>query len=108
MSRQYIQVFTTTRKKEDAEKIAQTLLKKRLAGCVQIVGPVSSSYWWKNSIESAEEWLCMIKSEKSLYAKLERTIKETHLYETPEITALPIACGSKEYLAWLHQELELK
>lgn len=105
MMEQYIQVSTTTEKREDAERIAQTLVQKRLAACVQVIGPISSTYWWKGTIEKPEEWLCLIKSKKSLYGLLEKTIIETHPYETPEITAVPIILGSKEYLRWLNDEL---
>ncbi|MGD0977908.1 MAG: divalent-cation tolerance protein CutA [Candidatus Bathyarchaeia archaeon] len=91
--KQYVHIFTTTRKREDAEKVARTLVEKRLAGCVQIIGPIQSMYWWKNRKETAEEWLCLIKSEKSLYKELEKTIKETHPYKTPEITAVPIVAA---------------
>jgi periplasmic divalent cation tolerance protein len=103
--KEYIQVFTTTTKKEDAEKVARILVEKRLAGCVQTVGPIQSTYWWKDKIETAEEWLCLIKSEKRLYKELEKTIKDIHPYKTPEITATPLIQGSKEYLEWLDQEL---
>jgi periplasmic divalent cation tolerance protein len=101
-----VQIFTTTGKREDAERIARTLVQKRLAGCAQIIGPIQSTYWWKNRIETAEEWLCLIKSEKSLYKELEKTIKEIHPYETPEITAVLIHAGNKEYLEWLYGELK--
>lgn len=104
--KEYIQILTTTEKREDAQKIAQILVQKRLAGCVQVIGSISSTYWWKNRIETAEEWLCLIKSERGLYEELERTIKEIHPYETPEITVVPIVSGSKEYLGWLDQELK--
>ena len=104
--RGYIQVSTTTEKSEDAEKIAQALVKKRLAACVQILGPISSTYWWKNRIENVEEWLCLIKSERSLYGQIEKAIKEIHPYETPEFTATSIVAGSKEYLKWIDQELK--
>ncbi len=103
---EYIQVVTTTGKREDAKKIAQKLLEKRLAGCVQIVGPIESTYWWKGKVETSEEWLCFIKSEKSLFSELEKEIKETHPYETPEIVAFPIVDGSKNYLEWLKSELK--
>jgi len=103
---EYIQVFTTTEKKEDAEKIAKVLIERRLAGCIQIVGPIVSTYWWKNNVEKAEEWLCFIKSKKTLYDELENAIKEIHPYETPEIIAIPIVCGSKDYLEWLKSELK--
>jgi len=106
MTEEYIQVFTTAEKKEDAEKIARALVERRLAGCVQIAGPVSSTYWWKGNVETAGEWLCLIKSRKTLYGELEKAIKEIHPYETPEIIAVPIVNSSKEYLAWLGNELQ--
>ncbi|MEO0206839.1 MAG: divalent-cation tolerance protein CutA [candidate division WOR-3 bacterium] len=103
----YIQVFTTVEKKEDAERIARIVVEKRLAGCVQILGPIKSTYWWKAKIESAEEWLCIIKSKKELYPELEKTIKENHPYETPEIIAIPIIAGYEGYLKWLTAELKI-
>ena len=104
--RGYIQVSTTTEKREDAEKIAYALVKKRLAACVQVLGPISSTYWWKNRLENVEEWLCLIKSERSLYGRIEKAIKEIHSSETPEITATSIVAGSKEYFKWIDQELK--
>ena len=103
---EYIQVLTTTEKKEDGEKIAKALLEKRLAGCIQLVGPIVSTYWWKGNVETAEEWLCFIKSKKDLYEELEESIKKIHPYETPEIIAMPIVAGSKDYLKWLSNELK--
>jgi periplasmic divalent cation tolerance protein len=103
---EYIQVFVTTDKKEDAEKIAGVLVKDRMAGCTQIVGPIVSTYWWKGNIETAEEWLCLIKSKKSLYQKIEKAVKEMHTYETPEIIAIPIVDGSKDYFEWLKNEVK--
>lgn len=106
MMDEYIQVFTSTEKKEDAEKIATVLVEKRLAGCIQIVGPIISTYWWKGNVEKAGEWLCFIKSKKTLYDELEKAIKEVHPYETPEIIAVPIIRGSKDYLEWLNSKLK--
>ncbi|MBE0478046.1 divalent-cation tolerance protein CutA [Candidatus Aerophobetes bacterium] len=108
MTEEYIQVITTCEKKEDAEQIAKNLIEKRLAGCIQILGPILSTYWWKGSVERAEEWLCFIKSKKSCFADIEKTIKKIHPYEIPEIIALPIVQGSKDYLTWLGGELEEK
>ena len=105
---QYIQVFTTTEKKEDTEKITKIILERRLAACVQILGPITSKYWWKGKIETTEEWVCIIKSRKNLYKELEQAIKEIHAYENPEIIALPIETGRKEYLNWLNKELKKK
>jgi len=102
----YIQVLTTTGKKEDAEKIAMTLIERRFAACVQIAGPITSTYRWKGNIEGAEEWLCVIKSREDLYRDVEKAIKSVHPYEVPEIIAIPITAGSGEYLDWLQGELE--
>jgi periplasmic divalent cation tolerance protein len=104
----YLQILTTVGKREDAEKLAEVLVQTRLAGCVQIVGPISSIYWWKSKIEKAEEWLCLIKTEETLYHKVEETIKKIHPYETPEIIAVPVVAGSREYLTWLSLELRLR
>ena len=105
---EYIQVVTTVEKKEDAEKIAKALVEKRLAGCAQVVGPIVSTYWWQDNIETAEEWLCIIKSKKDLYEELEKCIKAIHSYEVPEILAMPVVTGSKDYLEWLGNELKKK
>ncbi len=103
---EYIQITMTTEKKKDAESIAGVLVEKRLAGCVQIIGPITSTYHWKGNIETSEEWLCLIKSRKDLYVELEKEIKEMHPYETPEIIATPVVGGSKDYLKWLSDELK--
>ena len=105
MMEKFIQILTTTENREDAEKIDKALTEKKLAGCVQIIGPITSIYWWKNNLEKSEEWLCLIKSEKRLFDELEKVIKELHPYETPEIIAIPIIIGSKDYLNWLSNEL---
>lgn len=101
----YIQVTTTTDKREDAEKIAFALVEKKIAACAQIVGPITSIYRWKGNIEKAEEWLCVIKSRKDLYEDIEKTIKAVHSYEVPEIIAVPVVAGSEDYLEWLRGDL---
>jgi len=101
----YIQVVTTTGKREDAEKIAMTLVERKLAACVQIAGPITSTYRWKGNIEKAEEWQCAIKTRDDLYKKIEQVIKSMHPYEVPEIIVIPIIEGSGEYLDWLQGEL---
>lgn len=101
----FIQVMTAMDKKEDAERIARSLVEMRLAGCVQIVGPVVSIYRWKGRVETAEEWLCLIKSLEDRYGAIEEAIRSLHSYETPEIISIPIAAGSRDYLDWLRGEL---
>ena len=106
MSSPFIVIITTTSNKEDANKIAQTLLAKKLAGCVQVIGPISSHYYWKDELCQDEEWLCLIKSIQQHYQTLEKTIQEIHPYEVPEIISLPIQEGNQGYLSWLNQQLK--
>ena len=101
MQHKYIQVVTTISGKRGAEKIAKSLIDKRLAPCVQILGPIKSIYRWKGKIETATEWACVIKTRKSLYKKVEKAIKKIHPYEVPEIIAVPIAAANKDYLKWI-------
>lgn len=100
----FIQVTTTVATKEDAEKIAQHLVGEKLAACVQILGPITSTYRWKGKVETASEWLCLIKTKESLYPELEKAIISLHSYETPEIVAVPIIKGSPGYLSWIDDE----
>ena len=106
MYERIIQVITSTRNKKDAEKIAAELIRMKLAACTQILGPVNSSYWWNGNIETANEWICVIKSKRSLYSQIERVIKKLHPYQVPEILALPVVEGSKDYLKWLDDEIQ--
>ncbi len=99
-----IQVTTTTGSKEDAERIARHLVERRLAACVQVSGPISSSYRWQGAIESAEEWRCVVKTRRGLYDEVERAIRDAHPYETPEILAVAVTEASSDYLAWIERE----
>ena len=103
---EYIQVSTTTDKKEAAQKVARGVVEKRLAACAQIVGPITSSYWWKDNIEEEEEWLVVMKTRNDLYQELEKAIKDIHSYDVPEILALPVIAGNQAYLDWLDSEVK--
>jgi periplasmic divalent cation tolerance protein len=101
----FIQVTTTTEKRADADGIARMLVERRLAACVQVLGPITSVYRWKGKIETTGEWLCLIKSRAESYSAVERAIRSLHPYEVPEIVAVPLAAGSRDYLDWLRGEL---
>ena len=103
---EYIQVYTTTENKDDAGMIAETVVKKRLAACAQVVGPITSTYWWEGAIEEAKEWFCIMKSRKDLYDKLEEAILDVHSYDVPEIVAVLIVSGNQSYLRWLDKEVD--
>jgi periplasmic divalent cation tolerance protein len=102
---EYIQVVTTTAHREDAESLARALVEARLAACVQVIGPIQSTYRWHDAIETAQEWQCWAKSRHDLYDQIEALIRRLHPYEVPEILAVPVLAGSKSYLAWLDGEV---
>ncbi len=106
MTVEFVEVRTTIDTKEGAQKIAETLVSKRLAACVQVGGPITSTYWWQGKIEVAEEWICTVKTRRELYEKLEQAIREVHSYDEPEILATLIVAGSSGYLNWLLSETE--
>ena len=108
MSAEFVIVLTTTDRRSDADTFARVLVERKLAACVQILGPIQSAYRWKGKVETAREWLCLIKTRSELYDAVERTITELHGYETPEIVALPIVHGSADYLAWLDDAVKGK
>lgn len=94
-------VITTTETAEAATRLAQQLVERELAACVQIVAPMTSVYRWQGKVETTAEVLVLIKTTAAAYAALELAIKQLHSYETPEVIALPINTGSAEYLTWL-------
>jgi len=97
-----IVVLVTCGSAKEARKIADVLVERKLAACVNILqAPVHSIYRWKEMVESAKEILLVIKSTRKRFAALQRAIRALHSYDTPEIIALPIAAGSREYLAWV-------
>ncbi|SRR6266540_7477569 len=101
---EFIQVSTTVNSKKKADKIAHRLLDERVASCVQVLGPIQSSYWWKGRIERTKEWICFIKARAGDYRRIEASIKKVHPYDVPEILALPVLRGDAGYLNWIKNE----
>jgi len=101
----HIIVLMTTATKKEAENIARNLLNQRLIACANIVGPVSSLFWWKEKISRENEFLVLMKTRSDIFEKLATAIKQVHSYEVPEIIAVPIAKGEQSYLEWLSGSL---
>ena len=102
----YVLVIVTTANKEEAVKIVRSLLKERLIACANILGPVSSRFWWQGKIDEAKEFMVFMKSSKNLFERLSERVREIHSYDVPEIIALPIIEGSPPYLDWLKSCLQ--
>ena len=101
----YIQVITTVDDPKSAEKIAEFVVEKKLAACVQITR-CDSIYRWQGTIEKAKEFICVMKTSIHLYPELEEEIQKIHPYDVPEILASPVLYGSKAYLDWMAGELK--
>lgn len=101
----FVQITTTTGNRQDAEQIAAELISRKLAGCVQVSGPISSTFRWQGKVETAEEWVCVIKTSRAQVAAVQAAFAEIHPYELPEVIATPIVAGSTAYLKWLEEQL---
>ena len=95
-------VFTNAPDRAIAEKIARTLVEQKLAACVNILAGCMSIYRWDGIVETAAEVPLLIKTRAEIYPEVEAAIKGLHPYELPEIVALPIERGSREYLDWIN------
>jgi len=96
-------VLSTAGSEQEAHKIAHILVKRRLAACVNILPQVQSIYRWKGEIESALEWLLLIKTRADKFPAVCDAIRELHSYEVPECIVLEIEDGSLPYLQWLEK-----
>lgn len=102
---EHLQVLTTAGSEEEAGRIASLLVERRLAACVQVVGPIVSRYRWRGAIEEEQEWQCLAKTTGGAYEAVEAAIREIHSYDEPEIVATPIVAGSPGYLEWVSQSV---
>ncbi|HWF07344.1 MAG TPA: divalent-cation tolerance protein CutA [Bryobacteraceae bacterium] len=100
-----IVVFNTCGSAAEAERLARSLVDRRLAACVNVISPVTSFYRWDGAITRDEEWLLVIKTSRPLFDALRAAIESAHSYELPEVIALPVIEGAEGYLAWLDREL---
>lgn len=94
-------ILSTAGSREEAERLAEALLERRLAACVNVVGPMRSVYRWQGEVERADEFLLLIKSTAAQFAAVAAAIQELHSYELPECVELAITAGSDAYLKWL-------
>ncbi|MFB3916517.1 MAG: divalent-cation tolerance protein CutA [Terriglobales bacterium] len=98
-------VISTASSKEEADQIGRALVERRLAACVNIAGPVQSVYRWKEEVETAQEWLLIVKTTAGAFDRVRDCIRELHSYDVPECIELPIENGSAEYLKWIEENV---
>lgn len=100
-------VLTNLPDRATAEKLADALIQKHVAACVNILAPCRSVYRWQGAVQHDEEHPVLIKTTRERYTALEAAIREAHPYELPEIVAVPIERGLPAYLDWLATETAL-
>ena len=98
-----IVVITTCDDRGVAERIASSLVEKRLAACVNMVDSVASVYRWKEGVEKAREILLLAKTNREQFPGVQAEIERLHSYELPEVIALPVIAASDRYLDWLRE-----
>lgn len=101
----YLVLFVTVSDSQEALKIANELLNRRQAACVNIVPEVHSLFWWQGKVDSAQENLLIIKTKASVLNEIVALIRQLHSYDIPEIIALPIIGGNPDYLEWVGREV---
>lgn len=94
-------VTTTLPTEEAADLLATQLVEEKFAACVQVIGPIESTYWWDGVVERSEEWYCHCKAPVEKQGALMDRIKALHPYEVPEIVAVRADAVGAEYLAWM-------
>src|SRR5437762_10532602 len=99
-------VLTTMPDDARADELARTLIAERLAACVNVHGPMISTYWWKETVEHAAERQLVIKTTRARLPALEARVRELHPYELPELIIIAVDGGNDAYLGWLRQETQ--
>jgi len=97
----YVVVLVTAKDKKEAQKISASLIKSKLAACVNIIDKIDSVFFWESKVNKDKESLLIIKSKKEKIPKIIKLVKSIHSYKVPEIIALPIISGDKPYLRWI-------
>jgi periplasmic divalent cation tolerance protein len=98
-------VLSTAGSQEEARKIAHALVDRRLAACVNIVPGVESVYRWQGKVETAGEWLLVMKTTAAAFSALRQALRELHSYDMPECMLLPVDDGDAAYLGWIGESV---
>jgi periplasmic divalent cation tolerance protein len=105
MDKHFVEIRTTSDDQDPLRKIAAALVESKLAACVQIGGPILSTYKWQGKMESKKEWVLTAKSISYLLQNATLAIKEHHNYDEPEIIATRFEVLSDGYAIWLVENL---
>ena len=99
----FVTIFSTAPKEEEAKKIANDLVSKKVVACVNIIPGLRSIYRWKGKICDEREVMMVMKTKDSLVEDVKKELKSLHSYECPELIVLPISDGLPDYLSWIEE-----
>ncbi|MFA6384589.1 MAG: divalent-cation tolerance protein CutA [Candidatus Omnitrophota bacterium] len=101
----YVVVLITAANKKQARMIAGALVERKLVACVNVIDRVSSLFWWKKKVDKATEVLIVAKSTRGKLPRIIASVKSLHSYTVPEIIALPVVGGNRDYLDWIDESI---
>ncbi len=101
----FVLVYITAKNQKQALHLAKAILKNRLAGCVNVIPKMISSYYWKEKLETSRESILIVKTRSDLTQKIIQFVEKEHSYSIPCILCIPIMDGNPHYLKWLGQGL---
>ncbi len=102
---QVLVILVTVANRKEAVRIGHEMVRRKLAACANVIPGIQSIYRWKGKVAKAQEVLLILKSTKPRYRALEKAIKTMHVYEVPEIIALPVTEGLEAYVGWVRSEV---
>ena len=97
-------IYITTKDDVEATMIGKALVHERLAACVNIIGRMTSMYWWKGTVQENPETLVIAKTRQQLVEPLIERVKSLHSYDCPCVISWPILAGNTDYLNWIENE----
>lgn len=97
-------VYVTTETPEEAKEIARTIVRERLAACANVLGAITSVFWWEGDVQDDTETAMILKTRADLIERLTDRVKELHSYDCPCVVALPVEAGNLEFLSWIDSE----
>ena len=99
-------ILITVPTRDEAARLAKTLVEERLAACVNVIPAIQSFFYWKGHLQEENESLLLVKTERHRYRALEARVRELHSYTVPEILSVPIEHGLPAYVSWVHQNVQ--
>lgn len=100
---EYVAALITCGSEDEAQALARTLVRERLAACVNVIPGITSHYWWKGQVQTDAEWLLLAKMPAARAQALTERVQALHSYDVPEVITLPISGGNQAYLDWLEK-----